>query len=167
MIIHGYVISALGHCANQRDYDSTKLHRPAVDYLAKFLATLGSHFRAGIPIKGLGQVDLDWSSASSSCGTGTFYSKGELLATDVIVSGIKPDEDQRALEAAQNTLEEICGEAGEGVEEELLIIPQRPAMASIRWSTKELKAVDLVGDMEVCLAAAFLERAVSSREIGL
>jgi len=49
--------------------------------------------------------------------------------------------------------------------EDLLKIGERPALASIRWSSESRKTMDLLADMEVCLAAAFLERAFKEGEL--
>jgi hypothetical protein len=159
MIFHGYTISALGRCANKEKHDSDKLAREAVEFFGAFLDRHGNKFQAVIPLKGVGRLDLDWTSDHLSCAMATFASEGELLATDVIVSGISPQADMGVLKFGQTALENVCGMAEESVFEDLLKIGERPALASIRWSSESRKTMDLLADMEVCLAAAFLERA--------
>lgn len=167
MIIHGFTISAFGHCADRRQFDSARLVRAAVGYLISLLDKHGNSFRAKIPLKGAGHIDLRWTSDHLSCGIGTFYAEGELLSTNVMVSGISAEADRKALETAQAALSKVCSAAGAEAAQELLLIDKRPALATIRWTTRSRRLMDLVGDMEICLAAAFLERAFHTGEIGL
>ncbi len=159
MVIHRYVISALGRCVDHRDHDSAKFRRSAVAYFTELLERNFSPFRVKAPLKGVGELVLHWSSENLSCGMATLYAGGELLASDVMVSGIKADADAEALRGAQATLESMCAAVGEASSDGLLRVNQRPAVASIHWTTPERGTLDKISDLELCLAAAFLERA--------
>ena len=159
MIFHAYTISALGHCANREKHDTGKLARDAVGFFAVLLDRRGNKFQAVIPLKGVGNLDLDWTCDHLSCAMATFSSQGELIATDLIVSGIAPQADMATLKTGQTALGKVCRAAEENAHEDLLKIGERPAVASIRWSSESRKIIDLLADMEICLAGAFLERA--------
>ena len=168
MNIHGFTFSAFGHCASKEIHDSRKLTHEALAYLTSVLDMHGNEFQLQIPMRGVGKVELHWNSEHLSCGLASFSAEGELLSTVVITSGIDAEADQKALEKGQVALRNVCAAAGEEAPaEELLRIQERPAMASIRWSTRDRKAMDLLTDMEVCLAGAFLERAFKTREMAL
>jgi hypothetical protein len=167
MIIHGFAISAFGHCAEKSEHESAKLVRSAVGYLTSLLEGHGNSFHAKIPLKRVGYIDLRWTSEHLSAGIGTFYVEADLLSTNIMVSGINPAADQKVLETGQSALRKVCETAGERVADDLLRIQERPAVATIRWSTRDRKAMDLVADMEICLAAAFLEQAFKSGEMTL
>lgn len=165
MVFHSFVVSALGHRAKMEKHDSAKLTREAVGFFTSLLDRHGSQFQALIPIRGIGNLDLQWSSDHFSCAMATFSSEGELLATDVIVSGMNPEADRKALRMCQTALTNVCSAAGERAPaEDLLKIAERPAAASIRWSSENRKTMDMLADMEICLAAAFLDRSFKAGE---
>ena len=64
-----------------------------------------------------------------------------------------------SLKTGQTALAKVCRAAEENAHEDLLKIGERPAVASIRWSSESRKTIDLLADMEICLAGAFIERA--------
>ena len=168
MIIHGFTISAFGHCAGKQKYDSRKLARNAVSYLTSMLESHGNDFQLNIPMKGIGEIELRFTSENLSCALVTFSAGDELLSTNVIASGIKPEADTKALEMGQVALKNVCEAAEEEVPaEDLLRITERPALATIRWTTRDRKTMDLLADMELCFAAAFLERSFKTGEMGL
>lgn len=168
MIIHGFTISAFGHCAGKQLHDSRKLTRPAMSYLTSLLESHGNEFQLQIPMRGVGQIDLHWNSDHLSSGLGSLSAGGDLVSTIVIMSGINAEADQKTLAMAQTALENVCGAAGkEPPARDLLEIKDRPAVATIRWSALERKAMTLLTDMEICLAAAFLERSFKTAELGL
>ncbi len=159
MIFHAFTVSAFGHVASKQKQDSLKLARDAVGFFSALLDRHGNEFHALIPIKGVGNLDLQWKSEHLSCAMANVSSQGELLTTDLIVSGINPEADRKALRQCQTALENVCQAAGERApSEDLLKIPERPALACIRWYSDRRKTMDMLADMEICLAAAFLER---------
>jgi hypothetical protein len=167
MTIHCFTISVFGHCAARHSHDSSKLGRSAVEFLTSLLEGHGNRFHSRIPLKGLKGIELRWQSEHLSSGLGTFYAEGNLLSTNVIISGINAEADKKALQLAQAGLRTVCEATGEEAAEDLIRIQARPALATIRWTTRGRRVMDLVSDMEVCLAAAFLERAFHTAELGL
>lgn len=159
MTIHGFTISAFGHCAGRQNFDSNKLSRNAVEYLMSLLDSHGGNFNLKLPLKGVGQIELQWTSEHLSWAMASFVHKDELLSTLVMVSGINLEADQHALEMAQAGLEDVCRAIGEQPQDDLIRIVERPSVATIRWATSDRRTLDLISDMETCLAAAFLERA--------
>jgi hypothetical protein len=159
MTIHGFTISAFGHCASKQNFDSSKLARNAVTYLMSVLDSHGGNFNLKLPMKGVGEVELQWTSEHLSWAMASFINKDQLLSTLVMVSGINLEADQHALEMAQAALEDVCKAAGEQPQDDLMQIAERPSVATIRWATSDRRTLDLITDMETCLAAAFLERA--------
>ncbi|MEN6535810.1 MAG: hypothetical protein ABFD60_02910 [Bryobacteraceae bacterium] len=167
MTIHGFTISAFGHCASKQTYDSAKLSRDAVNYLTSLIDSNGNDFNLSVPMKDVGQVKLQWTSEHLSWALASIINGDELLSTLVMVSGIHREADQHALEIAQSALEDVCKAAGETARDDLLQITDRPAVVTIRWSTSERRTQDLLSDMEACLAAAFLERAFEAGRMAL
>jgi len=168
MQFHVFMVSAFGHVASKQKHDSLKLARDAVGFFSTLLDRHGGEFQAVIPIKGVGNLNLQWKSEHLSCAMASISSQEELLTTDLIVSGINPEADHKALLQCQAALENVCRAAGERPpSEDLLKIPERPALACIRWSSESRKTMDMLADMEICLAAAFLERSFKSGEMAL
>jgi hypothetical protein len=81
-----------------------------------------------------------------------------MFSTVVILSGLRPEADSKVQIAIQGMLNEVCLAAGETVSDDLLKMDRRPAVACIRWSSSEEKGMDVVRDLELCLAAAFVQR---------
>jgi hypothetical protein len=167
MTIHGFTISAFGHCASKQNFDSNKLARNAVVYLTSVLDSHGGNFNLKLPMKGVGEVELQWTSEHLSWAMASFITKDELLSTLVMVSGINLEADRQALEMAQSALEDVCRALGEEPHDDLLQIAERPSVATIRWATPERRTLDLITDMETCLAAAFLERAFEAGRMAM
>jgi hypothetical protein len=160
MIIHAFTISAFGHCASKQEYDSRKLAGKGLDHISWFLSNHGADFCLTIHLKGVGDVEVRMTAEHPSSGTASFLAGGELLATNVMVSGINGDADKRALEMGQVALRKVCEAAGqEPPGEDLIRILERPAVASLRWSTRDRQTLDLLADLEICVAAAFFDRA--------
>jgi len=167
MILHRYLISAVGYLTGSREQDSARLPRSAVENAGQLLDLRGNSFQVRLPLQGFGHIDLHWKSEDFSCALANFSFEGEMLSTEVVLSGLRPDADRKVLEAAQGTVQEVCESAGERAAEDLLRADKRPAVACIRWSTKERKGMDRVTDLEICLAAAFLERAFHTAKLVL
>jgi hypothetical protein len=160
MIIHVFTISAFGHCASKQEWDSRKLAGKGLDHISGLLGNHGADFRLSIHLKGVGDVDVRMAAEHPSSGTVSFLAGGELLATNVMVSGINEDADKRALEMGQVALRKVCEAAGQDAPgEDLIRILDRPAVASLRWSTREWRTLELLADLEICVAAAFFDRA--------
>ncbi len=167
MIFHEYTISAFGHRADEKKYDSTKLGREAVDWLTALLERNGNEFRREILLKGVRNLELHWLSENLSCTTASLYIGGELLSTSVLVCGLSPAADERALSQQQARLLRACTAVGKSAGMDLLLLPERPAIATIPWLPQPGKGMDLITDMRICLAAAFFERSFRNRELGL
>jgi len=158
MILHGYTISALGHLADSSRQDTESLPRDAVVNAGRLLDSHANTFKARIPLRGFGHIELQWNSDDFSCALATFSLDDEMLSTDVVLSGLRPEADKKVQQAAHAMVQDVCQAAGERAADGLLRADQRPAVACIRWSTKERAGMNVVRDLEICLAAAFLER---------
>jgi len=162
MILHDYTISALGHLARSTQRETANLPREAVDNAGRLLDAHGNLFKARVPLKGFGHIELHWKSDDFSCALATFSLDEEMLSTDAVLSGLRPEADRKVQQAAHAMVQELCQEVGEQASDGLLRAGERPAVACIRWSTKERKGMDVVRDLEICLATAFLERGFGS-----
>ena len=120
MIIHGYTVSALGRLADTREHNTTQVPRRAVEGANRLLGVNGREFVARLGMKGLENVELHWKSTDFSAALVTFAEDNDLLSTEVIVSGIRPEADRQALEAAQVMLRSVCETVGETAAEDLL-----------------------------------------------
>ena len=165
MTVHDYTISALGHLARSARLDSTDLPREAVDNAGRLLDAHGNSYRARVPLKGFGHIELHWKSEDFSCALATFSLDEEMLSTDVILSGLRPEADRKVVQAAQAMVQDLCDAVGEPSTDGLLHADKRPAVACIRWSSQERKGMDVVRDLELCLAVAFLERGQRSARL--
>ncbi len=132
--------------------------RSAVENAGRILDHRGNSFQARLPLGDFGHIELRWKSDDFSCALATFAADNEMLSTDVILSGLRPEADLNAQQSGQGMIQELCTDAGETVAEGLFQAKERPALICIRWSTKERKGMDMVRDLEICLATAFLER---------
>jgi hypothetical protein len=153
-----YTVSALGHLVDSRNDDSSSLPRSMVEDAGRMLDLRGNNFQAQLPWKGAGQVELRWKSDDFSCALATFVADGDMLSTDVILSGLRLEPDRKAQQDGQAMIQELCDGAGETAAEGILRADKRPAVVCIRWVTSERQEMDLVKDLEMCFAAAFLER---------
>jgi hypothetical protein len=167
MILYRYTISAVGHLADCDGREISRMRRSAVEDAGRLLDLHMHTFQARIPLKGFGHVDLEWKSEDFSCALATFSAGDEMLSTDVILSGLRPDADRKAQQWAQAMVEAVCRAAGETATDGIYRAGKRPAVTCIRWSTRERKGMDLVADLEICLAIAFLERAFRTVELVL
>jgi len=91
--------------------------------------------------------------------------EGDILSTDVILSGLRPEADHKAQQSGQSMIQDVCKSVGKTAAEGLFRADKRPAVACIRWSTKERKGMDVVMDLEICLATAFLERGFDTAKL--
>ena len=157
MLLHSYTVSALGHLADSGKQDTENLPRAAVDNAGRLLDSHANTFKARIPLKGFGHIELDWQSDDYSCALATFSLDAEMLSTDVVLSGLRPEADRKVQEYANAMVERLCQAAGERATDGLMRANRRPAVICIRWSTRERAGMKVVRDLEVCLAAAFLE----------
>ncbi len=135
-------------------------------YLTSLLDSHGNEFQLSVPMKGVGEIELRMSSKHLSCGIASFSSGSELLSTNVMVSGINLEADKEALRMGQVALTNVCAAAEEAPPaDDIVNILERPSLATIRWTTRDRKTMDLLADMEVCFAAAFLQRAFRGAEM--
>ena len=167
MILHRYIVSAVGHLADSQELETSRVSRSAVEDAGRLLDLHGNTFQARLPLKGFGHIELHWKSEDFSCALATFSVEDGMLSTDVILSGLRPEADQKAQQSAQAMVQQVCESGGEQAAEGLYRADQRPAVACIRWSTKERKGMDLVMDLEICLATAFLYRAFRAVKVVL
>lgn len=158
MVVHSYTISALGHLAASGRLDTGNLPLEAVDNAGRMLDTHANTFKARIPLRGFGHIELDWKSEDYSCALATFSLEDEMLSTNVVLSGLRPEADRKVQEAANAMIEQVCQAAGEPAADGVLRATRRPAVMCIRWSSKEHTGMNVVRDLEMCLAAAFLDR---------
>ncbi|MFB3776831.1 MAG: hypothetical protein ACE141_04445 [Bryobacteraceae bacterium] len=165
MILHRYTVSAVGHLADWREMETSRLPRSAVEDAGELLDSHGATFQARIPVKGFGHIELRWKSEDFSCAVATFAAEDDMLSTDVVLSGLRPEADGKAQQAGQAMIRDVCKSASEVATDGLLRADKRPAIACIRWSTRQRTGMDLVNDLEICLAAAFLERGFRASQL--
>lgn len=159
MVLNEYTISALGHLAAHRERDTSRLSRAAVEGAGVMLDKHVGSFQARLAIKGFQNLSLTWKSDDYSCALASFVEGGEVLSAAVVLSGLRPEADAKVLAAAQKMIEDVCRAAGAPASGGLHQAVKRPMLASIRWSTSERKGMPEILELELCLAAAFLERA--------
>lgn len=165
MKLHTYTISALGHLADSSRQDTDGLPPDAVENAGHLLDSHSGTFKARIPLRGIGHIDLHWESEDFSCALATFSIDDEMLSTDAILSGLRPEADRKTQQIAHAMVQEFCRENGENASDGMLRADQRPAVACVRWSTRERKGMDVVRDLETCLAVAFLERGLKTAKL--
>ncbi len=159
MVLNQYTISALGHVAALREHETSALGRSAVKRAGELLDQRGSSFEARVVLRGFGDLRVNWTSEDYSCALAIFSVDDEVLSADVILSGLRPEADEKARAAALKLIGDFCLSTGETPADGLARAEKRPMVACIRFSTSERKGMSQVRDLELCLAAAFLERA--------
>jgi hypothetical protein len=148
----------------RRSNPSTEM-RPAIENAGRILDSKGSSFQAVMPLPGFGQIELRWKSDDFSCALVSFVADGEMLSTDAILSGLRPEADRKVQQAGHALIQDLCNSSSESAAEGVLGADRRPAIICIRWSTAERKGMNLVRDLEMCLAIAFLERGFQTAKL--
>ncbi len=159
MVLHEYTVSALGHLASYRERDTSRLSRAAVEGAGVMLDKHPGSFQARLAVKGFQDLSLMWKSDDYSCALASLVDGEEVLSAAVVLSGLRPEADAKVLAAAQQMIDEFCRVAGAPASDGLRQAVKRPMLASVRWSTVERKGMPEILELELCLAAAFLERA--------
>src|SRR4030042_1975970 len=113
MILHDYTISALGHLARSTQRNTSSLPREAVDNAGSLLDNHANTFKARIPLRGFGHIELHWKSDDFSCALATFSLEEEMLSTDAVLSGLRPEADLKVQQAAHAMVQQLCQGAGE------------------------------------------------------
>jgi hypothetical protein len=160
---HDFTISSDGRSRSTRVHDSERLEPLAVAVFRRMLERGGDVFREDVPVPVPG-VQLHWTSEHPSAALATFWHGGVPVTTSALLRGIDPEADSVTVGLLQAMIEDLCGQCGITAKAALLVINERPVIASyiIPNPRVDREVLGLVADMETCLAAAFFTREEST-----
>ena len=114
------------------------------------------NFRSRVPSPGTAVIELEWTTRDW-VPLATFSANNVPISTSLLLFGADPEWEREALGAFQQMIEEFCDrmalEPGRDVEG----VSDRPAILSVPWPSEDHESVELVAEMETCLAGAFFE----------
>lgn len=149
----------LGRLRSRRIHNTTALVPEAVAVFTRLLAAHRIGFRVPLPVANLGHLELQWTEERPVAAMATFWARTELVTTSALVSGSDPEEDARVLDALRRILIPVYRPYGIRIADDLLMVPERPLLATVVWGNPRVLSADLsiIADAETCLAAAYFQ----------
>jgi hypothetical protein len=100
--------------------------------IADFLSTKSNEFRERLPFLNRGDVDLEWSAAGGAA-LAVLFESGTPLTMSVLLSGVRPDDDELMLRAfRENVLGPIVGAETEAK----MALGERPLLLTLAFPDK-------------------------------
>lgn len=163
-----YTILPNGEKHSKRKHYSEMLVRSAVDVFAQAMLPSPCDFRAPIPVREFAHIQLQFTSTDPASALATFWApeRGQTemvpLTTSVLLRGTDRHAEKQAQIAAQGLIVKLLRDAGAidaGMEPayDLIGLPERPMIASIVIYPGRHPDMQVIADMETCLAAAWFE----------
>lgn len=156
MIFHDITIVA-GQRVSARQHESSSLVRAAVEVFRDMLERYRNGFERPIPIDNFRHIRLRWTSEKTGAALATFWSGQVPLTTSALVSSSEAD--RECLASLHGMLLRLFH--GSPVEPgfDLLAVTERPLIASavLPIPPSLRHDMEVVADMETCMAAAFFE----------
>jgi hypothetical protein len=148
--LDGGVLSRLQHRSDQLD-------RSSVDMFKRVLQLWGDHFQKPLPLDGslAPGIEISWLSEGRAA-LAALWVDGEMVTISALLSGRNDTDDNRVL----TYFREIVARAGQPLElspPHRAALAERPVVLSIPLPGSHPELMTLVGELEVCLSAAFFE----------
>jgi hypothetical protein len=150
-----YTLALDGGVFSRLQHRSDSLDRNAVDMFKRVFQLWGDNFRKPVPIDAMPDIEVSWLSEGRAA-LAALSVGGEMVTISALLSGRSETDDNRVL----GYFREILAEEARPRElpaPHLADIADRPAVLSIPLPASRPEAMGLVGELEVCLAAAFFE----------
>jgi hypothetical protein len=148
-----YTLEMDGGVFSRLEHRSDSLDRTSVEMFKRVLQLWGDNFRKPVPVDA--DIEVSWLSEGRAA-LAALSVGGEMVTISALLSGRNETDDNRVL----GYFREILAEEARPRElpaPHLADIADRPAVLSIPLPTSRPEAMGLVGELEVCLAAAFFE----------
>lgn len=162
MIYHDVTIAAMGERRSHRTHDTARLAPEAVEVFAGMLARHGPAFFEPIPIPAFAHLSLRWTAALPGVALATFGRGDHPYTTSVLLAGTNPADEPAALRTVQGLVNDLLRQlapAGTEPGYDLAGVRERPVIASVVLpSAVPGDDLQLIADMETCLAAAYITR---------
>jgi hypothetical protein len=154
-----YTIIA-GSRRSRRVHESTALVLAAVEVFRDLLERHGSEFR--VPVPRVPEIELHWTDAGDGVAYATFYiaAGNSPVTTSGLLTGRDSQAEAQVVQSLQSLIVQLHADTPLEPSWELTEITDRPVIVSLILPSTIVagkKAIELVGDMETCLAAAYFE----------
>jgi hypothetical protein len=153
MIFHDVSIR-IGSVASRRAHNTTALFPGAVEVFSSMLERYGDQFREPLPVEGLEHIELHWTQLGTAA-VASFYSRGAPATTSALAPGLAAEDDRRAFDGIQALVMHFHGDSPTEPGFEVATISERPVIATLPIPIPPSPDIQLIADMETCLAAAF------------
>lgn len=165
MIFYDVTLTA-GAQRSFRTHDSAQLEPKAVAIFSRMFAAGGDSFKLPIPFSGFGHITLQFTTEPPYPPLATFWIGRTPLTTSVLLAaGVAPEHEAGAIKAVQSMLLQIFRNTPIEPGFDLGAVKERPLIASHVMPVDAAFYSDLgiVGDMETCLMAAWLQEKKAGR----
>jgi hypothetical protein len=150
-----YTLALDGGVFSRLQHSSDRLDRTSVAMFKRVLQLWGDHFRKPVPLEASSDIEVSWLSEGRAA-LAAFSAGGEMVTISALLSGRSDVDDNRVLDYFR----EILAEGGRPTDlsaPHLAGIADRPVVLSIPLPASDPEVMSLVGELEVCLSAAFFE----------
>lgn len=155
MTFGDYTLALDGGVFSRLQHRSDSLDRTSVDMFKRVLQLWGDNFRKQVPVTASPDLEVSWLSEGQAA-LAAFSLGGEMVTISALLSGRNAEDDNRIVRYFREILAEEA-RPRELPAPHLADIADRPVVLSIPLPTSRPGIMSLVGELEVCLAAAFFE----------
>lgn len=155
MTFGDYTLALDGGVFSRLQHRSDSLDRASVDMFKRVLQLWGDNFRKQVPVTASPDLEVSWLSEGQAA-LAALSLGGEMVTISALLSGRNEEDDNRILRYFREILAEEA-RPRELPAPHLADIADRPVVLSIPLPASRPGVMSLVGELEVCLAAAFFE----------
>lgn len=155
MTFRDYTLALDGGVFSRFEHHSDRLDRDSVDMFKRGLQLWGDHFRKPVPLDGVPEIEVSWLAEGRAALAGLLVG-GELVTISALLSGRNDTDDDFILSYFWDILAEE-GRPLELSEQHRAALADRPVVLSVPLPGSYPEVMTLVGELEVCLCAAFFE----------
>ena len=155
MTFGDYTLALDGGVFSRLQHRSDLLDRASVEMFKRVLQLWGDNFRKPVPVNDSPDIEVSWLSEGRAA-LAALSVGGEMVTISALLAGRNKEDDNRVLRYFREILAEEA-RPRELPAPHLAEIADRPAVLSIPLPASRPEAMSLVGELEVCLAAAFFE----------
>ena len=156
-----YTLTLDGKISSRLDHFTESLDQRSVEMFQQMLETFGDNFRRPVPGNRWRDIEISWA-VEGQAALAAFSLGRQMVTITALLSGRDKEDDDRVLRYFREILAEEA-RPRELPAPHLADISERPVVLSIPLPTARPEEMSRVGNLEVCLAAAFFERRPRSR----
>jgi hypothetical protein len=150
-----YTLALDGGVFSRLQHHSHLLDRSSVEMFKRVLQLWGDHFRKPVPFNSVPDIEVSWL-AEGRAALAALSVGGEMVTISALLSGRNDADDNQIL----HYFTEILAEEGRPLElsePHRAALAERPVVLSVPLPASRPETMSLVGELEVCLSAAFFE----------